>query len=196
MRLYTIQHKSVVDKLTTKGVYKTDRRFICEPTFQEAYNWLVRMAKKYKGWSESRPVWAWEKRPDLRNYRFFGDSKAPASRIDYLITLEVPDELVLLSEFGLWHCVLNNSPVYVNNTQEKKWYKLLKPYDDCMWKAPKKLHKLKEKSWEQILFLNNKSFAKFDKSITGNIELQAIIPYLKKEWVVSIKPIKMKNTLK
>lgn len=154
------------------------------------------MAKKHKGWNEPRPVWAWHKRPDLRSYRFFGDDQGPSHRTDYLITIDVPDELVLLSEFGLWHCVLNSSYVYINKNQEKYWDKLLKPYNDLLYKAPKKIHKLKEKSWEQILFLHPKSFAKFDKSITGQLELQAIIPYLKQEWVVSVQPIKMKNTRK
>jgi hypothetical protein len=196
MRLYTIQHKSVVDTLQKKGIYKTNRKFICEPTFKAAYQWLSQMAKKHRGWQEARPVWAWHQRPDMRNYRFFKDPEGPPSRRDYLITLEVPDELVLLSEFGLWHCVLNNYYVYVNQKQEKAWTKLLKPYNDDLHKAPKKIHKLKEASWEQILFLNPKSFNKFNKQYTGTIELQAILPFLKKEWVVSIKPIKMKNTHK
>lgn len=194
--MYTIQHQSVADKLAKTGLYKTNRRFICEPTFKEAYDWLTKMAKKHKGWEESRPVWAWHKRPDLRNYRFFRDEQSPTNRTDVLITLEVPEQFVLLSEFGLWHCVLNNFYVYINKQQEKYWNKLLKPYNDQLDKAPKKIHKLKEKSWEQILFLNPKSFAKFDKKITGSLELQAILPYLKQEWVISIKPIKMKNTKK
>lgn len=193
MRVYTVQHKNVVNKLMKKGFYKTDRRFICEKSFSYAYLWMARMAKKYKGWWEPRPVWAWLKKPDLRSYRFYSNPKEPISRVDYLITLEIPEDEVLVSEFGLWHCVLNDFPVEANKEQEVFW-KGLEDKKNNKKISVQDFNKRKENSWEQILFLKSSSFDHFEESFIGKIHLQATLPYIKKEWVVKVDPVKMKNT--
>lgn len=79
------------------------------------------------------PVWAWyqwegmRKRPDMRVHgRNWGEKGTPI----VLLTIEVPDNLVLLSDFDYWHCVLNDgeiifpiddSAVYSEEEKRKSW---------------------------------------------------------------------------
>lgn len=62
------------------------------------------------------PVWAWyqwegvRKRPDMRTHRYGGKKGTPV----VLLTIDVPNNMVLLSNFDMWHVVLNNGylPLY------------------------------------------------------------------------------------
>lgn len=196
MKVYTIQHLKVWEELQKTGQYQTNPQYICEETFQEAYQWLNRMAQKYQGWQVKRPIWVWTKRPDLRKSRFFQDPAQAAVEPHVLLTLNCPDQQLLLSEFGLWHCVLNYFPVAVNDQQAKSWDKLLEPYGGMVHKAPLEIIEKMKASWEQILYLNPQSFAHFDKEFCGELELQGIIPQINLHQVERVQPFEMVNKAK
>lgn len=117
MRLWSIQHRVAYEQLQKTGVlYANEQYLFCEEDFRFAYDWMseqleLRIGKAPKG--VRYPIWAWyqwegkRQRLDMRYHRRWGEKGTPI----VLLTVDVPDHLVLLSEFDLWHCVLNHGPV-------------------------------------------------------------------------------------
>ena len=114
MRLWTFQSLEVYQILTK------DKQYTCDFFKSELYREFKQFAKAYRWMKEQMkdrnmnpdnvcPVWCWYKwngrhqRPDLR----YSDFKY-RNTDEYLLTLEVPDELVLLSDFDEWHMILND----------------------------------------------------------------------------------------
>ena len=153
MKLWTIQQIVVYEELQKTGVFRCVPEKIPEPSFADYYGWLIEHLKEKELPPEgvTLPVWAWyrfnqkEKKPDLRHSCY-------GSRGEKMVCLEIeiPDEKVLLSDFDLWHFVLNNHyldncfyPDYDDEDYEKtqKWFESISP----------EMQKIeKEKSWEQI----------------------------------------------
>ena len=129
MQLWTIQPKAVYDLILKTGVYRCDPfksemlkpldeacEGILEPVFQRKYDWLVgrmeqRIGKRPDG--VIYPVWAWYRyegsdKPDLRKERW---SNGNPGTLMACILLDIPDDRVVLSDFGNWHHVLNGWPI-------------------------------------------------------------------------------------
>ena len=141
--LWTIQDVPAFEKMQEMGVMEVhDDRFI-EPNFVTAYNWLKNKMIEHgvtpSNTSQTYPVWAWYKydgkrRVDLRSSH--GEKGAHLVRIEF----DVPREDVLLSDFCLWHSVLNNC--YIGDTeQEEEYY-----WDNESLFSREDV----EKSWEKI----------------------------------------------
>lgn len=196
MKLYTIQHLKVWETLEKNHKYETDEAFICEENFRQSYEWLNQQAKKLiPQWTASRPVWCWVKKPDLRSYRFIFDTEKPGQEEYVLLTLEVPDQLILLSHFGLWHSVLNGFPVARNQEEETYWDSRLETYE--LSNIPLNLKSEMEKSWENILLLPGQEFSNWNEDYAGDKhDLQAIIPYIEKNMVMDCKKFNMVNKAK
>lgn len=118
MLLWTLQPVEVYEEIQEKGMYVTDEKYI-DSMFKSAYDWLVpkmetRIGKKPRG--VQYPVWAWHtwedarKKPDLRQRHMEKGMKAVC------LTLEIPDNQVVLTDFDNWHFVLNDS--YISKTEE------------------------------------------------------------------------------
>jgi hypothetical protein len=154
MRVFTIQHRSVINKILKQGQYKTDSRFICFEHFSKHYKWMAKQAKKrIKNWSSNRPIWVWTSRPDLRSW------KSEAKNL-VIIELEIPDEEILLSNFELWHFVLNNSPISSQNLNKAK---MMKSWEKCFTTRPQDLKKI-EKEIGPISYANQGIIQKILKS--------------------------------
>ena len=130
MRLWTIQPMEVYHLVMEFGIYRCDpyRSDLLKPMeeekagteldgqFGDAYDWLVRRMEKQIGPRPEGviyPVWAWyryggKNKPDLRRERW--GTGNPGEKLACML-LEVPDEEVLLSDFGEWHYVLNKWPL-------------------------------------------------------------------------------------
>lgn len=118
MRLWSFQPEKVADELLS------GHRFICDPRqssyydpyeeFRRAYDWIGAQVEERVPRPDGveLPVWAWAlnyglaQRPDRRRMLFRN-----FARTDVILELEVPDELVILSDFDDWHCVLNDIPI-------------------------------------------------------------------------------------
>lgn len=193
MILYTIQHKNVLDQVLKTGCYKASMSNIMEESFKESYEWMIGQAnKKIKNWNNQTPIWAWTKKPDLRKHRFIIDETKEKIQDFVLITLNVPDDIILLSHFGLWHFVLNDFPLTLNNNEELF-------FDNLEITNPKEFNRLKMLSWEKILRLPNEQFSipNWNEDEFGDEnDLQAIFPFLKKEMIQNYKNFSMKNRAK
>ncbi|MDE2697933.1 MAG: DUF3841 domain-containing protein [Gemmatimonadota bacterium] len=110
MTLWTIQSIAVWKILQREKVLFADQRY-SEVLFFDAYRWMVKqMERRIESESEttSLPLWAWyqwegkRRKPDLRR-----SAHLPKGQCGVRIEFEQSDKGVLLSDFELWHYVLN-----------------------------------------------------------------------------------------
>jgi hypothetical protein len=111
MILWTIQNLSAWKMLQSRGCLQAKRSCIQEQ-FYPAYRWMNSQMRQRLGkpsFADCFPLWAWlqwqgcsKKRPDLR---FSGHISPGGTGV--LIEFHEDASQVLLSDFELWHYVLN-----------------------------------------------------------------------------------------
>lgn len=111
MQLWTIQTEAALRKLERDGRLSSDRS-LADPDFLPAYDWMSDQMRRRIGPSPvgvRSPLWAWyqydsdsKRRPDLRR-----TGHLPRGEVGFLIGFHGDDESVVLSDFDLWHFVLN-----------------------------------------------------------------------------------------
>jgi hypothetical protein len=112
MRLWTIQSSFAYEKLKNEKVLRVNEKHVDED-FLEAYIWMNRQMKKRLSVNNPSencfPIWAWyqwhnekRKKPDLRH-----TGHLQSGELGYRIEFEVNADEVLLSDFVLFHHVLN-----------------------------------------------------------------------------------------
>ena len=123
LRLYTIQHRAAVDHLLSTGSLFVKDPSLVDQDFIGSYRWMMgQMAQRIPDFSGNFPIWAWMRRgwwhTNLRNWSL--DEWV-------LLTIEVPANRFVISDFGAWHYVLNNCFLPLsedadieNPTQEQK----------------------------------------------------------------------------
>ena len=157
MRLVTIQDKAAYENLCADGVLrcKTElAEWLNEDNFRFAYDWLVeqmkrRVSKPPQG--TTYPIWAWYRldgkpaKVDFRN-REFNNYRGE----HYALTIDIPDEQILLSDEENWHFVLNNW--YLSEAQNEFDYEKAETNLDAL--PPDEKQRVKEESWECIFDIN------------------------------------------
>ncbi|PQO30576.1 hypothetical protein C5Y96_13985 [Blastopirellula marina] len=109
----------MAEKLFREGRLIADPQLECE-VFERSYRWMVRQMAK-RSLHCQYPVWAWYRhcngrpRPDLR-----ATGHLPPGTHGVLLQLNVESHRVLLSQFELWHCVLNNSHLSRSEADNKR----------------------------------------------------------------------------
>ena len=111
MTLWTIQPLAAWAELQDKGVLRARSDNVSEPAWMPAYRWMTGQMGSRIGpppEADSQAIWAWyrwdgaTKTPDLRRAgHLMRGEKGVRLEIDY------PNDQVLLSDFSLWHYVLN-----------------------------------------------------------------------------------------
>lgn len=169
MILWTIQHRNAYEELLQKGVLRGKSEYIDDEFFGEPYKWMVDQMKRRIGNPPEGvflPIWAWyqwegkRKRPDMRFHgRGWGEKGTPI----VLLTIDVPDNCVLLSDFDYWHVVLNDGEIIF-------------PYDeDAVYSDEEK-----RESWENIFDIG----CSFDGEVHNFLSTQATMWEIKAEWIV------------
>lgn len=160
MKIWTIQTIDVWHKLKEEKVVTCDPKLAPylkneEFSFCGSYNWMRKKMidrigdSTYK--SNIYPIWGWyinsgsNKKPDLRRSAY----GKPGTQM-VCMRLEIPDNKVLLSDFDLWHVVLNNSYLGSSTNEEEQdteweWLDTLSEVDK---------QKEIEKSWDRIFNVN------------------------------------------
>ena len=113
-----------------------------------------------------------------------------------LVTLDVPEEYVLLSDVNAWYCALEGRPCYeyedneeeLTTRYEGKLKALLEIDDDDPGKrqAAEDLYMETIGSWDNILRTEGRK----PKRIFGQLEtkdIQAVFPFIIKEWIVEVE---------
>lgn len=178
MKLYTFQPNFIWETIQKDGYFhpfdlfekneSLKEDFTHHWGFAQSYQWLrEQMIKKnisYKN-NNSHLIWTW--------YQWFGDKKKPDKRYAsvfnfyeepfVMLELEVDENRVCLTDYDLWHYVLNywyieSEEISENFSQKFNFYKQ-KPLKN------KKARNTLEKSWEKIFDLEeSKKFMEIDKS--------------------------------
>jgi len=168
MILWTIQHEHAYGKMEKTGVLRADKNYIFSEFFEKSYLWMSNQMEKRIGHAPEGvifPVWAWyqwegkRKRPDMRIHgRNWGEKGTPI----VLLTIDVPEDCVLLSDFDYWHCVLNDGDIIF-------------PYDETAVYSEAE----KRRSWENIFYID----CSFDGEEHHILTTQATLWEIKREWV-------------
>ena len=187
MILYTLQPTAVVDLMKKNG------RFICDinkseyandEKFINAYNWLIEQMKTKIGCPKNSkyPIWAWYKLDASQENmiekikHFFGCS--PISESSAIIELEIPDEDVVLTDYNLWHDVLNDR--WINpGENEKQWDELYDWFHTLPYDVREEL---KLRSWQEVFDTN---YYSSDWIVVGR-DVQATFWELRYEYVKNI----------
>ena len=170
MRLYTIQEEDFWKKCQDLGGIFIERQFIDEEFFLRSYEWMRRqMAKRLPAYSGDFPVWAWAERPDLRTI-YWNVKGYPF----FLLTIEVPADRVLLSDFGDWHIVLNDGYLPIDDADFER-----------EWESPATQEE-KEASWERI-------FDVYGQRYDSDGRIQACVDRVYLHEVISVRPFKSRG---
>lgn len=157
MILWTIQPADVHAALQERKTLHVDPALWSDTDsiWEDPYRWMMeQMARRVPGYQGRHPWWAWHTyiidcaRPDLRSLRHW--CRGPS----VMLTLDVPDQEVLLSNFDAWHAVLNGTPI----TDTEAAYDALV---QAIWERRKKGLPMEEEierhlrqSWEHIFDLD------------------------------------------
>ncbi|WP_336769768.1 DUF3841 domain-containing protein [Bacillus bombysepticus] len=125
MIVYTVQTEEAWKQFKKQGHLEGNKKEI-DPEFIYTYDWMVYQAKNrlphYKG---DYPVWVWEENnyPN-RNAKAWGREKQKM----VILTLDVPEEWVLWSEFSYWCCAMSEGSRYKNQLSKAplhEWFELM-----------------------------------------------------------------------
>ncbi len=112
MLLWTIQSYMAYENMIKTGLLSaSEGNLFCEDAFKLAYDWMAEKMKERSLVPQGRgnyPVWAWcqwEGKRKRRDMREGGHAKRGEKIVQ--LTIDIPDEDVLLSDFDLFHYVLN-----------------------------------------------------------------------------------------
>lgn len=169
MRLWSFQPAEVAEQLLAGESFHCDPALselysMDDALIREAYDWLAAEMEHSVARPDSveLPVWAWfrnhgeERKPDRRRYFFKGHPRS-----DPILELEVPDELVVLTDFDDWHSVLNGSPILAEEEWEQDEYRSFTA-DELL------------ESWQQVFSVEAKDF------------VQATLWTIEPQWLVRI----------
>ena len=170
MVLWTIQHKEAYLRMTRDGVLRADTAHLfCEDDFIIAYNWMsqqmrLRISEPPRG--VQYPVWLWHtwegerKRPDMRRSAY-----AAAGTPIVLLTAEIPDEIVLLSDFDRWNIVMCENFLATGE-------------EDDFPHSPEETRE----SWNRIFDVSSAS-----PYYSDSLSIQATVWEVRKEWIRKVE---------
>jgi hypothetical protein len=164
MIVYTRQSNEVLDILLEKGIFKASldkSEAKDDDIFFRSYKWINNQLYKRLKLECETPIWFWDKHPE----NYFDVDYFKYCENDVIIKLDIPENLILWSDFDLFHAVLNNISLsdFTYNSEITE--------------------ELKEKSWEYIF-----DFEMCKKLNESEILcLQGITSEIKKEWVVEVE---------
>ena len=156
MILWTIQDMAAWERLQRNGVLRADGRRVW-PHFRDAYRWMSEQMRLRLPPNQARyPLWGWYRwdgtgrpRPDLR-----ASAHLPRGTAGVRIEIELDDNLVLLSDFEAWHCVLNRC---FNSLNEGEFEAFHAEMDAAgvvgPWPYPDPFGSRVESSWQRIFDL-------------------------------------------
>ena len=200
--LWTIQHPGAWADLQNIGVYRADPDHQDEDFRDISYPWMKEQFKKRV--PEARGltlIWAWKTpKPDLRSHRWFYPKGMEMVRIEF----EAPEDLILVSDYDMWHNVLNRFFVPLcREEEEHHWNGRDTLLDtlldqglsrrDAHERVRKHFSEKTHESWERIFDLEAMSKLMEDPYYGGSSSLpyhQVVFEELPLEWVKKVDHFK------
>jgi hypothetical protein len=145
MRLWTVRTAQHLDR--ARWPLRAGVRYL-DPYLLPAYRWMAgqlsaRVGPPPRG--VQLPLWAWLVRPDLRE----GAQLARGSA-GVVLEVELPDQQVLVSDFGRFHAVLNRHYLERSPADDARFQRLLARAGVRSWPFTPALRRQVEQSWERI----------------------------------------------
>jgi len=184
LKVWTIQPFAAWEQFQQQGVITCQARFV-DSYDKPAYAWMRhQMARRLPGYQGDWPVWVWVKwdktspRPDISAEGHF-----PHGQKGVMLECLIPQESVLISDFELWHFVMNNQYLSLSEAESEKWE--ARAASGTI--TPATLLEEKEKSWEKIFDFTSPRDPDWigDKS---EAQLQGCIESLRLDQIVTVTP--------
>jgi hypothetical protein len=187
MLLYPILTPDQHRELLAHGRLIGRWRFI-DPYHVQAYRWMVAAMRRRGIDTRGRPpVWAWHsfnpplrRKPDLRSSYSL---TTPGTRAVRLV-IDVPDRLVLLSDFEAWHAVLNNWYLSFSEAEHDR--------KEALEDRGRLTRSMIESSWNRIFDL--RAGDPVWRGEPDERQIQACLPYLTASWVLETTPFRARGT--
>ncbi|MBC7099393.1 DUF3841 domain-containing protein [Candidatus Bipolaricaulota bacterium] len=183
MRVWTIQPVEVLEQLEAEEVLYADLAYIPEE-FRHAYDWMrAQMKRRILGYRGHYPWWGWHSpRPDLRR-----SGHLPRGTQGVCLELELDPHEVLLSDFDVWHVVLNRGYLALGEDEEEEWYQRLEAAvpDSRIRPLPEPWWSDMLSSWERIFDLEALAASEYWR---GERYIQATFEVLRLADVRKCKP--------
>lgn len=155
MKVWSIRTEAELDLLLRGKPLSADPSKI-DPDFArpDAYQWLAKQLAEQVAPPDGviYPIWVWQcwngpnrVKPDLRARGHIGKGQ-PAVRL----TLDIPEHLLLLSDFDSWHCVLNDHYNAVNDEDYQAFAAYLAGESD-----QSAIEQEIEQSWQKIFDIDH-----------------------------------------
>lgn len=194
MRLWTTQTQAFWDQLQDQGRISCESEY-AESLFLTYYDWLSgQMCRRIGPPPESGirfPIWAWKQQGSHK--KPCRPSPPSSGNLDQevFLTIDVPDEKVLLSDFDLWgNCVLNDFYIPADKADNRRFDKM----EDRLRRAgipagewPEDVKAEIRRSWERIFDLDHPCH--YQHLARRNRWIQATFWELKRDWVVDCRPL-------
>lgn len=177
---WTIQTQAAWDVAQQRGQLKADPQFIRQDNLEDpefyirSYDWLVRqMANRLESFDPANyPIWLWPTKPDLRHR-----GHLPSGQAGVRLTVEIPSQDVVLSDFDAWSCLLNGSYLPVDEQDERSFELRRKASGvglGLAWLQDQFQQEI-EDSWSRIFDLNNYLSEGYHQATTGPISLDKVV---------------------
>ncbi len=178
MRVWTIQKPEAYADLIKNGYYRTNSAYI-EESKKRAYDWYAHQLENRicpKPADTDYPVWAWHKKDNLQKKPDFRMSGyAPEGTELVCLELEVPNDLILLSDYDDWTFVLND--LYLHDTVRENDWDIENEMLESL--SEDELKRAKEISWEKIFDIRQTYTIKACRGIN----VQAAFWEIKREYI-------------
>ena len=176
MLVWSIRTPVEVEQLLNTGVLRTDTKKM-DQDFLRDYNWMSQQLTQRVEVAPpdvTYPIWVWvhyyhtqKSRPDLRRLKRTWSSVKGKPFV--LLTLDIPNELILMSSFDAWHAVLNNHP-YTSKDEEYEYFEQVLPT-----LPPEEAEQLKQQTWQRIF------------EFTSDECVQGVVWELRREWLIKVQ---------
>lgn len=194
--MWTIQTIDAWNHLQQTGKLRAHEKIITQE-FLHPYKWMcVQMEKRIGNRPDQAtyPLWAWyqwrgeqRKRPDLRY-----SAHLPSGMKGVRLQIELQPEQVLLSDFDLWHYVLNYWYLARSKEEEEKFEAEIEREGLCFYKMKPlphpKFHRRIVTSWEHIFdldWIDQEQFITYKKK---DKSIQATFWELRLDEISEVKP--------
>ena len=176
MKIWTIQKREILNKLMSDAKIQRHLSNIC-PDILEDYQWMIQKMVESGIVIQEKitPFWAWHSYAGLSNPKpdLLDEGHHPKGTKCVCLELNIPDDLVLISQFEMWVWIMN------------KWYVSENAIErDAVEKSGFTKPQLHQ-SWNRIFNLDFGSDEFWNPKSSRAI--QAVFPYLDANWIQEVE---------
>lgn len=159
---YSIHPRRIWGKFMNQGYMEGNNEY---GLYSEHYQWMMeQMSKRLPNYQGEYPVWLWTEIPEFYRFRF----SDVARKKFVLLTIELDDKDVLLSDFEAWHVPLNSGS-FDDDIILPRVYKYNRNVDMSDWE------KIFDFDWLKTNFYENESEELCLQGTTGKIPVEKVV---------------------